>query len=188
MKKYRHLLACFILAGIAGCSTPPPMPEFKMSMGIPDGKVEYEPVSPQGLSLKMISKPTVYAGEKTALSFAVSNDSHVTVSIPEWYTHEPDNVIIYVQPWLTGMTAPAEDAWIELSFDLKKPVLHYPLTLMPGNQVLVTKELPFIQMLQVSEGKMRRYFVKATLNLKSLKLDTGVFHLQVLPKQKSGEK
>lgn len=118
----------------------------------------------------------------------MSNDSHVTVSIPEWYTHEPDNVIIYVQPWLTGMTAPAEDAWIELSFDLKKPVLHYPLTLMPGNQVLVTKELPFIQMLQVSEGKMRRYFVKASLNLKSLKLDTGVFHLQVLPKQKSGEK
>ncbi len=187
MKKSNQLLALLLLAGVAGCSTPPPMPETRVGMGILDGTVTYEPVPADGLSLKMISSNTVYAGEKTSVCFALSNDGHRQVSIPEWYSFEPDNVIVYVQPWLTGMTEPDPDSWIELSFDLKTPVLHYPITLMPGNKVLVSKKLPFVQMLQVSEGKMRRFFIKASLNLKSLQLNTEVSALQVLPKRKSGE-
>ena len=42
-------------------------------------------------------------------------------------------------------------------------------------------------MLQVSEGKMRRFFIKASLNLKSLQLTTEVTALQVLPRRKTGD-
>lgn len=175
-----------------GCSsTPPEMPKMKMTMGIPDGTVEYKPLSPaesSDLSFQMISKPTVCAGEKTALIFALSNDGNRSISIPEWYTWEQDNVVLFVQPWLTGMTEPHPESWIELSFDMKQPVMHYPVTLLPGNKVIVTKELPFIEKLQVSPGKARRYFVKAKLNLKSLPIESEVITLQVLSKNKTGEK
>ena len=187
MKKLRTIFALLAIAGtIAGCSsTPPREPSIRLGLGVLDGTVEYEEIQATGLSLKMISQATVYAGEETSLIFALSNDGRRTVSIPEWYSHEPDNIVVYVQPWLTNMTEPDENSWITLSFDLKEPILHYPLTLMPGNKVLISKELAFIQMLQVSEGKMRRFFVKASLNLKSLKLETEVIALQVLPRRQS---
>ena len=163
-------------------------PKMKLAMGVPDGTLEYQTVSPRNLSLKMISKPTVYAGEKTNLIFSLSNDGFREVSIPEWYSHEQDNVIVYAQPWTTEMTQPHPDGWIELSFDLRKPVMHYPLKLLPGNKVLIAKELPFVEQLQVSPGKKRRYFIKSKLNLKSLKLGSDTVVLEVLPRKKSGEK
>ena len=185
-------LICMGALGVllfAGCSsTPPTMPKMKMTMGIPDGTVEYKPVDARNLSLKMLSIPTVYAGEKTSLIFALGNDGNRTVSIPEWYTWEQDNLTLYVQPWLTGMTEPHPDGWTELSFDLKTPVMHYPVTLLPGNKVMITKELPFIEKIHVSPGKYRRYFVKGKLNLKSLPLESKVIELQVLPGKTIGEK
>lgn len=173
----------------AGCSsTPPEMPKMKMTMGVPDGTIEYKPVSSKNLSLKMLSKPTVYAGDKTALIFALSNDGERSVSVPEWYTWEQDNLRLFVQPWLTGMTEPHPDGWTELSFDMKQPVMHYPITLFPGNKVMITKYIPFIEKLRVSPGKARRYFIKAKLNLKSLPMESEVIILQVLSKKQSEEK
>lgn len=187
MKHFSWLVMLLVLFAAAGCVTEEG-PKMKLAMGVPAGTIDYKPVSPQNLSLKMISQPTVYAGEKTSVIFAVSNDGFREVSIPEWYSCEQDNVIVMVQPWLTGMTEPHPDEWIELSFDMRKPVMHYPLKLYPGNKVMINKELEFIEMLQVSPGKMRRYFVKAKLNLKSLPLESDVVKLQVLPKKKSGDK
>ena len=91
-----------------------------------------------------------------------------------------------IQPWLTGMKEPDPDGWIELSNELKKPVLHYPLTLMPGNKALVSKKLDFIENIKVSPGKFRRYFVKAKMNLKSVELQSKVYTLQVFSKQTTG--
>ena len=99
--------------------------------------------------------------------------------------NENDNVKIFIQPYLTGMTAPASDAWIELSPRLKQPVFHHPLTLMPGNQVMVVKELPFVQKIRVAEGKMRRYFIKGKINLQSLDLSSDVYVLQILSNNKT---
>ena len=169
------------VAGVAGCSTSR-MPEMKTAIGVPDGKVAYKPVPTRGLSLRMPGKTTVYAGEKTALTFAIANNGSKAVTIAEWYSCEPDNLIIMVQPWLTGMKEPDPDNWIELSFDLKKPVMHYPMTLLPGNQAMVAKELPFVEKLQVSPGMARRFFVKAKTNLKSLPLESEVITLQVVHK------
>ena len=175
----------FLCGGIVGCTSgEPEMPRMKMAMGVPDGEVTYKPVEAAGnLKLRMVSRPEVFAGEKTSLVFSIANLGRKEVSIPEWYGFEPDNLVVYVQPWLSKMTEPDPDSWTELSFDLKKPVLHYPIVLLPGNQVMIAKELPFVEKLQVSPGKERRYFVRAETNLKSLKLKTDVTVLKVRPKK-----
>lgn len=174
---------------ITGCSTAEPkIPQMKMAIGVPDGTVEYQPVSPRGLALRMLSKPTLFAGEDAALNFSLINNSRVQKIIPEWYAHEPDNIKLFVQPWLPGETAPAPDGWIELPVEFKKPVMHFPLTLMPGNQVIISKKLPFIRKLQVSPGMSRRYFIRAELNLKSLKLTTDTIAIQVVNQQEKERK
>jgi hypothetical protein len=103
------------------------------------------------------------------------------IRIVEWFSNEPDNVIVYCQPWLTGMTEPDELAWTELSFDVRRPPIRYPLELMPGNQVLVTKELPFVDKLAISPGAERRFFIKAKLNLQSVSATSPVSVLIVRP-------
>ena len=175
----------FLCLGVTGCSGgEPEMPRVRMAMGVPDGEVTYKPVESSGnLKLRMVSRTEVFAGEKTSLVFSIANRGRKEVSIPEWYGFEPDNLIVYVQPWLSRMTEPDPESWTELSFDMKKPVLHYPIVLLPGNQVMIEKELPFIEKLQVSPGKERRYFIKAETNLKSLKLATDVMVLKVRPKR-----
>lgn len=181
--------ALAVLLIICGCtSTPKEMPKYKVAMGIPDGSVKYKPIPADGFNLRLISKGDVFAGTKTELVFALANNGSKEVTIEEWYSHEPDNMVIKVQPWLTGMKKPDPEAWIELSFELKKPVLHYPLTLLPGNQALISKNLAFIEKLQVSPGKMRRYFVQGVLNLKSLDLKSDVYVIQVFPKKIKGGK
>ena len=171
---------------LAGCSSTPEVPKMKMAMGVPDGTVEYKAVPTANLHLDLLSSPDLYAGEKTELVFALSNNGRKTISIPEWYSNETDNVTVSIQPWLTGMKEPDPDGWIELSNELKKPVLHYPLTLMPGNKALVSKKLDFIENIKVSPGKFRRYFVKAKMNLKSVELQSKVYTLQVFSKQTTG--
>ena len=109
---------------LAGCSSTPEVPKMKMAMGVPDGTVEYKAVPTANLRLDLLSSPDLYAGQKTELVFALSNNGRKTISIPEWYSNETDNVTVSIQPWLTGMKEPDPDGWIELSNELKKPVLH----------------------------------------------------------------
>ena len=104
-----------------------------------------------------------------------------SLKVIEWYSNEPDNLVLYCQPWTTGMEGPDEAAWTELSFDVKMPPIRYPLELMPGNQVLVTKELPFVDKLAISPGAERRFFVRAKLNLKSVSAESPVSVIVVRP-------
>jgi len=187
MNKAIRWLTLLALSGIAGCATPR-MPEMKSAIGVPDGQINYPPVSTRGMALLMPGKTTFTAGEKTAVTLSVANNGQKAVTIAEWYSNESDNLIIMVQPWLTGMKEPDPDNWIELSFDLKKPVMHYPMTLLPGNRAMVSKELPFIEKLQVSPGMARRFFIKAKTNLKSLPLESEVISIQVVSKKPKKER
>ena len=185
MKYAVSALAALLL--ICGCtSAKKEMPKYKVAMGIPEGTNKYKPVPTEHLNLRLISKSDVFAGEKTELVFALANKGVKEITIEEWYSNESDNMVILIQPWLTGMKKPDPSAWIELSFDLKKPGLHYPLTLRPGNQALVSKHLDFVEKIQVSPGKMRRYFVQGKMNLKSLNLSSDIYVIQVFPKIQKG--
>lgn len=180
----KKLYPAILLTALFFCScvTEKPVKE-RMVLGVPEGKFRYKDVNPAPLELVMISKPVLRAGEKAELIFSLKNNGSRAVDIQEWLRHEPDNIVISIQPWLTEMTQPDPERWIELSFDRRKPVFHYPLTLMPGNQAMIAKELPFIEKLRIAPRSERRFFVKAAMTLKSLKLSSKVFTIRVLPQQ-----
>jgi len=142
-------------------------------------KESYPPILHHRARLELSGSRQLVAGLPGTLTFTLTNGGNEPLKVPEWYSHEPDNVLVYCQPWLPGTTAPDESAWIELSFDPRRPPVRYPLELLPGNRVSVTKELPFIEKLVVSPGAERRYFIKGELTLKSLKLSTPVAAIAV---------
>ena len=175
------LLAALTAAGIAGCaSSDRPERKSKRAMGtLP--QENYAPLGNYKLALRTDSRKVLRVGEGGNITFALRNQGDDSIRIIEWFSNEPDNVVVYCQPWLTGMTVPDEQAWTELSFDVRRPPIRYPLELMPGNQVLVTKELPFVDKLAITPGSERRYFIKAKLNLQSVSVTSPVSVLIVRP-------
>ena len=175
------LLAILTAAGLAGCAGADQAErKSKRAMGtLP--QESYAPLSDYKLVLRTDSPKVLRVGEGGNITFALRNLDKKSIRIIEWFSNEPDNVIVYCQPWLTGMTVPDEQAWTELSFDVRRPPIRYPLELMPGNQVLVTKELPFVDKLAITPGSERRYFIKAKLNLQSVSATSPVSVLIVRP-------
>ena len=163
-------------------------PDMKLVMGVPAGKVKYEKISSEYLSLNLISSTQLHAGENASLIFSLRNFGSKELKIREWHKNEPDNIIMYLQPYLPGMKAPDPDAWIEINdITESKQRFHYPLSLMPDNQVMVTKKLPFISKIRISPGKERRFFLKAKLNLTSVNLSSEIIILKVLPQTKGDQ-
>ncbi len=190
MKNFYYSTFTLLLLFLCSCtSTPPEMPNMKLVMGVPAGKIKYEKISSEFLSLHLLTSPVFYAGKSASLIFSLRNFGSKELKIQEWYKDEPDNIIMYIQPYLPGMKAPDPDAWIEIN-DLteSKQRFHYPISLMPDNQVMVTKKLSFISKIRISPGKERRFFLKAKLNLKSVDLSSDVIVIRVLPEKIKGEK
>ena len=182
MKKIGFKFCALLAVGalLAGCVTRE-APRQKMAMGVPHGKVKYKKISADGLELRSFGKGVVRGGRPANLTFALKNNSNRMVRISEWFSNESDNLVIFIQPWISGMVEPDEQKWIRLDFDYKKPIFHYPITLMPGNQVLVNKELGVVEKLIVQPGDERRFFIRAALTLESLQLVSNVFVLTVTP-------
>lgn len=181
MKKTLSLLCrpaaalCLLLISAGGCVV---TETSKTALGTMP-KENYPPIIRHRARLELAGSRQLIAGLPGSLTFTLTNGGTEPLKVPEWYSYEPDNVIVYCQPWLPGTNAPDELGWIPLSFDLHKPPVRYPLELLPGNRVSVTKELPFIEKLTVSPGAERRYFVKGELTLTSLKLSTPVAAIAV---------
>lgn len=175
------LLAAVTVAGVAGCaSSGTPERKPKRAMGtLP--QESYAKLTDYKLALRTDSRKILHVGEGGEITFTLRNLDRKSIRIDEWYSNESDNVIVYCQPWLTGMTVPDEQAWTELSFDVQRPPIRYPLELMNGNQVLVTKELPFVDKLAITPGSERRFFIKAKLNLQSVSVTSPVSVLIVRP-------
>ena len=165
----------------AGCSsTDQPERKSKRAMGtLP--QESYAPLADYKLALRTDNRNVLRVGEGGRITFALRNLDDKSIRITEWYSNESDNVIVYCQPWLTGMTVPDEQAWTELSFDVRRPPIRYPLELMPGNQVLVTKVLPFVDKMAITPGSERRFFIRAKLNLQSVSATSPVSVLIVRP-------
>ena len=174
------LLGVLLAAGTAGCVSDKPERQAKRAMGtLP--QESYAPLADYKLQLKTDSRKILHVGEGGEITFALRNMDDKTIRIIEWFSNEPYNVIVYCQPWLTGMTVPDDEAWIPLSFEVPRQAIRYPLELMPGNQVLVTKTLPFVDKLAISPGAERRFFLRAKLNLKSVAVMSPVSVLIVRP-------
>lgn len=176
--------AVALMFGIGGCTSDRGKEE-KLAMGTVPQK-SYEPLKFYRLALRTEPQRILYAGEPGTVTFALRNQDKDSLRLEEWFSNEPDNVTVYCQPWLTGMTGPDENNWIELSFDPHVPAWRYPLELMPGNQVLVTKELPFVAKMTVSPGTERRFFLRGKLNLTSVSVTSPVSVLIVRPGRNGG--
>ena len=171
---------CFLLAaaGIvlmqtAGCVREVEKRE-ELGVGVVAELPEYPQLARYKLSLQLVGSRTLTAGRPGRVTFSLRNTDDRPLRLVEWYANEPDNLLIYCQPWLPGTTEPDEGLWIPLSFDVKRPATRYPLEIVPGNNVLVTKELPFVEKLVVSPEGERRYFIKAVLNLHSVSAESPV--------------
>ena len=169
MRKVMWILLSALLLSCAGCIRTEV--KAKRALGV-DPQPSYPKLVGYQLDLKQVSPRVMYCGSKGEVTFALRNTGKKSIRLDEWFSNEPDNIVVYCQPWLTGMTGPDDSGWIELSFDPKLPPIRYPLELMPGNRVFVTKELPFVSKLAVSPGAERRFFIRARLNLTSVDVET----------------
>lgn len=186
-----RLSHCFLLAaaGIvlmqtAGCVREVEKRE-ELGVGVVAELPEYPQLARYKLSLQLVGSRTLTAGRPGRVTFSLRNTDDRPLRLVEWYANEPDNLLIYCQPWLPGTTEPDEGLWIPLSFDVKRPATRYPLEIVPGNNVLVTKELPFVEKLVVSPEGERRYFIKAVLNLHSVSAESPVAAIAVESPQRA---
>ena len=168
MKRFLYCLAAGLL--FCGCVREE-ISSSRMALGKREEK-SYAPVEKAKLSLEMSRERTLAAGGSGELTF---------VLVKEWYSNEPDNIISSCQNFLPGMTSydPDPAAWVRLTAPVRKPAWRYPLKLTPGNRVVISKQLEFIRNLAVSPGSERRYFVRAELNLTSVKVASKVFTISV---------
>ena len=169
MQNIFWVLVSAVLLAFSGCIRTEV--KSKRALGV-DPQPSYPKLTGYRLDLKQVSPRVMYCGDKGEITFSLRNAGKKSIRLDEWFSNEPDNIVVYCQPWLTGMTGPDDSGWIELSFDPKMPPVRYPLELMPGNLVFVTKELPFISKLAVSPGAERRFFIRAKLNLTSVDVET----------------
>ena len=135
-------------------------------------KKNYPKITRHRLTLELSNPRLLYAGEGGEITFVLINNDSKPITIDEWYTNEPDNVMISCQNYLPGMNGFRNDGWIDLSFTPRQPPWRYPLTLGPQNRVFITQKLAFVDKLRITPGSERRYFVKAKLNLTSLDLES----------------
>lgn len=143
---------------------------------------KFEPIRNAQLVFLPLGPQQFKPGEAAEVSFALRNDGLNTVKIPEWRANEVDNVKLYCQVWLPGTEKPDENAWLAIDDEVKTPEKRFRLELRPGNQAVVRKPLTFIENLVVTPGSERRYFLKAELNLTSVKGKTDVFAIAVSEK------
>ena len=169
-----------LFSGCAGKS------EIQKSAKVP-APVKFEKVKADGLSLKILGTPVARAGRPGVITFALANDGHLKVNIPEWFSNESDNVGIYIQPLLSGMVEPDESKWVRLEFEFKKPIMHYPVTLMPGNKLLIAKQVDFIKNMMIQPGDERMFFFRGELTLESLPLTSRVGILRVTSNVERGK-
>lgn len=142
-------------------------------------KAKYAPIRNHKLKLELTGNGQLFSGEGGFLTFALINGGEKNIEIKEWYSNEGDNIVLYCQNWLPGMTTYDPQGWVKLEFTPKKPAWRYPLSLTPGNRMFITKQLPFVDSLNITPGNERRYFIKAELTLSSVKLSSKVSTVSV---------
>ena len=182
MKKFLlFTLFAGTILNFCGCASAPEKKTVRprLTLGVPHGKVKYTPVKHDGLELKVFGRNEFQAGRPASVTFALSNNGVKKVSIPEWYSNEPDNIGLFVQPTQPGVFEPDERKWVQLTFDFKEPIMHYPITLFPGNQALVSKNLDFVEKMMIPAGEERYFFLRAELTLESLSLSTKTVLIKV---------
>ena len=177
-------LAMFVLAG---CVTEEKTQQLTFGERPRDS---YEQVDASPLVLELVGTRDFPAGQPAVVTFALRNIGKEKVEIPEWYAKETDNIVVHCQIWGPKQKEPVEDLWIPLAHQLHYPDTRYPLTLVPGQLVTVSRTLPFVSAMAVAPDTERRFFIKASSNLDSLKIESKVSSIRITPgapRERSGD-
>ena len=143
-------------------------------------KTSFEPIPDAKLKLEVVGNRNLVSGIDDSITLRLTNVGKNTIRIEEWYMKEADNFIVYYQPWKPNTKEPDPMAWdVIYPVTLDRPK-RYPLDMSPGVNVLVRFGLPFLDGLKVTPGKERRFFLRATLSLKTVKAETDVFAISLL--------
>lgn len=177
------ILALFTVALLllAGCSSSRESQRHKPGYGEVAANHRFEPIRDARLDLVFLGPKRQKAGRKGQAVFALKNLGAKTLRIEEWRMHEPDNLVMECQVWLPGQKEPDPDRWLPLDMPVKQPELRYNLELHPGNQVRIVRELDFVEDLIITPGAERRYFIRAKLNLTSVRASSPVGAFAVIP-------
>ncbi len=140
------------------------------------------------LELAVSGNPELISGRDRKVTFILKNLSDSPLNIPEWFSNEPDNIEISCQIWFPNQLAPEPDRWITYPVVPKRPIMRYPLRIGAKMFVSVDVPLEFLNHLIVKPGTERRYFIKARLNLNSVKAESKVSAITIRPPQKQAAK
>lgn len=169
--------ALLIAAGCTSSSSRPHMPGY----GEKPTDHRFEKIKGANLELQFAGPKNQKAGTPGEAVFILKNLGDKTVSIEEWRMNEPDNLKVECQVWLPGQKEPDPDRWLSMDLPVKQPELRYHLDLRPGNQVRIIKNLDFVEALYITPGAERRYFIRASLNLTSVKCSSHPAALAITP-------
>ena len=180
MKQFFFFLLGTALIATAGCTSAKPARQ-TLGYGEKPANYKFEKIKDAKLELVLIGPKTLNAGTPGKVSFALKNVGNKIVSIEEWRMNEQDNLNLECQIWLPGQKEPDPDRWLSLDLPVKQPELRYHLELYPGNQAHVSRDLDFVEALVISPGAERRYFIRASLNLTSVKCSSPVAAIAITP-------
>lgn len=174
MKKNMILVGLIaLLLGCTGCMKSYYSGTFTL---VPD---TFERIENANLKLSIIGSRQLFVGIDDSVTFKLENLGE-DISVPEWQVKDIDNLVLYYQDWLPGTQEPDPKAWIKIEPIVLEPIQRYPLFLSKGATVLIRAGLPFLEGLEISSGKERRFFIKAKLNLKSVYAESEVYGISVM--------
>ncbi|MBR2508589.1 MAG: hypothetical protein IKB71_02470 [Lentisphaeria bacterium] len=175
MLKAIYLFPVFLAIFVCGCVT-----TYTGSITKFPERTKFDPIPNAKLKLEPVGRRELISGVDDSITLKLTNIGRNTIRIEEWYMKEVDNFIVYYQPWKPGTTAPDPLAWeVIYPVTLDRPK-RYPLDMSPGVSVLVRFGLPFVDGLKVTPGKERRFFLRATLSLRTVKAESEIFAISVL--------
>ena len=173
----KFLLLSFIFAALflCGCVT-----TYTGSITKFPEHTKFEPIPNAKLKLEAVGRRELISGIDDSITLKLTNIGQKAIRIEEWYMKEVDNFVVYYQPWKPGTTDPDPRAWeVIYPVTLERPK-RYPLDMSPGVNVLVRFGLPFLDGLKVTPGKERRFFLRATVSLRTVSAESEVFAISVL--------
>ncbi|MDD5697938.1 MAG: hypothetical protein PHH77_04915 [Victivallaceae bacterium] len=124
----------------------------------------------------------VILDKNAAVKLRLRNCAAKEVRIDEWYMNTPDNVILYYRPFDLRVRRFVPAEWTKIVPKTGDRALRFELTLMPKNSVLITKGLDFMNSLKLKPGENSKFLMVAELNLRSVKVSSSMFSIEMKPK------
>ncbi len=179
--KRLHRLAAAGLAGmlLAGCVTTTVEGKKGLGFGEKPAGYKFEKVRNAMLELTFSGPKILKAGQPGEIIFILKNVGGNNVRLEEWRMNEPDNLRLFCQVWLPGQEKPDPDRWLQLDGPVRQPERRYNLELMPERQVMIHRQLEFLKDLVITSGRERRFFIRAELNLTSVRCSSPVAAISV---------